>query len=53
MNEKSEQKSKQASRYTEEFKKQIATLHDKGKPGKEIISEYGIGRSTLQKGIVN
>lgn len=53
MKEKTEQRSKQANRYTEEFKKQIISLHDSGKPGKEIISEYKIGRSTLQKWIAN
>ena len=36
MNEKNEQKSKKANRYTEEFKKQIVALHDNGKPSKEI-----------------
>lgn len=53
MNEKSGQRNKNANHYTEEFKKQIVSLHDNGKPGKEIISEYKIGRSTLQKWIAN
>jgi len=53
MNEKNEQKSKKANRYTEEFKKQIVALHDNGKPSKEIMMEYDLARSTLQKWVAN
>lgn len=53
MNERNGQKNKKANRYTEEFKRQIVALHDNGKPGKEILIEYGLGRSTLQKWISN
>lgn len=35
--------------YTDEFKKQIVQLHDSGKSSSEIISEYGIAKSTLHK----
>ncbi|MEG0835311.1 MAG: transposase [Christensenellaceae bacterium] len=35
--------------YTEEFKKQIVQLCNWGKSNSEIISEYGMAKSTLNK----
>lgn len=36
-------------RYTDEFKLQIVNLFNNGKPIKEIVAEYNIARSTVNK----
>lgn len=36
-------------RYTDEFKLQVVKLAESGKPLKEILSDYKISRSTLDK----
>lgn len=36
-------------KYTDEFKLQVVKLANTGKPSKEIIKEFGIARSTLDK----
>lgn len=41
--------SKKAKRYSEEFKKQIVELLKSGKSPSEIVSEYNIARSTVNK----
>ncbi len=41
--------SKKSKRYTDEFKKQIVELFNKGKNANEIVEEYKIARSTLNK----
>ena len=41
--------SNKSKRYTEEFKLQVVKLANRGKPSKEIIEEFGIARSTLEK----
>lgn len=35
--------------YTEDFKKQIVSLREAGKPISEIVKEYGIAKSTVSK----
>ena len=37
--------------YTEDFKKQIAALRKTGKTLIEITKEYGIAKSTINKGV--
>lgn len=41
--------SKRAKRYNDEFKKQIVGLVSNGKKINEIVSEYDIARSTINK----
>lgn len=41
--------SNRAKRYTEEFKKQIVELINNGKTPAEIVKEYNISRSTVNK----
>ena len=41
--------SNKSSRYTEEFKVQIASLINNGKSPNEVVKEYGIARSTIHK----
>ena len=38
-------------KYSEEFKKQMVTLYNSGKPPGEIISEYELSPSSLYKWI--
>lgn len=38
-----------SKRYTDEFKRQIITLVNNGKPAMEIAKEYDIARSTVSK----
>jgi len=45
--------SKKSIRYTDEFKKQIVSLINTGKPTKEVIDEYKISRSTIFKWVNN
>ena len=35
--------------FTEEFKRQIVELYNSGKPPREIMAEYDLGRSTLRR----
>ena len=35
----------------DEFKRQIVGLHDAGKPKREIMEEYGLGKSTVERWI--
>ena len=37
--------------FTEEFKRQIVSLHNAGKPVTEIVREYDIGQSTVNRWI--
>ena len=37
--------------FTDEFKRQIVGLHDAGKPRREIMEEYDLGKSTLERWI--
>ena len=37
--------------FTDEFKRQIVGLHDAGKPRREIMEEYDLGKSTLERRI--
>lgn len=41
--------SNKANRYTYEFKEQIVSLVNNGKPINEIINEYKVARSTVHK----
>ena len=41
--------SNKSKRYTEEFKKQIVSLVNNGKPALEVSKEYNIARSTVSK----
>lgn len=36
-------------KFTEEFRRQIARLYLAGKPGGELMAEYGLGSSTLSR----
>lgn len=45
--------SNKSKRYTDEFKHQIVSLSNNGKPMLEIAKEYGIARSTVHKWITN
>ena len=38
---------KKGTRYSEEFKKNIVTLHQNGKTYTQLISEYGISHSAI------
>lgn len=42
---------KRPRHFTEEFERQIAELHDGGKPPHEIVAERDLGRSTLRRWI--
>lgn len=37
--------------FTDEFKRQIVGLHDAGKPRREIMEGYDLGKSTLERWI--
>ena len=37
--------------FTDEFKRQIVGLHDAGKPRREIMEEYDLGKSTVERWI--
>lgn len=37
--------------FTDEFKRQIVGLHDAGKPKPEIMEEYDLGKSTVERWI--
>ena len=37
--------------FTDEFKRQIVELYNSGKPPREIMAEYDLGRSTLRRWI--
>ncbi|WIF95228.1 helix-turn-helix domain-containing protein [Caminicella sporogenes] len=41
--------SNRSKRYTEEFKKQIVGLIESGKSPTEIVKEYNVARSTVNK----
>lgn len=43
--------SNKSKRYTDEFKKQIVKLHNSGKSIQELVAEYKIARSTVNKWI--
>lgn len=35
--------------FTDEFKRQIVGLHDAGKPKREAMEEYDLGKSTIER----
>lgn len=35
--------------FTDEFKRQIVDLHNAGKPKREAMDEYGLGKSTAER----
>lgn len=35
--------------FTDEFKRQIVGLHNAGKPRREAMGEYGLGKSTVER----
>lgn len=35
--------------FTDEFKRQIVDLYNAGKPKREIMGEYGLGKSTVER----
>ena len=35
--------------FTDEFKRQIVGLHNAGKPNREAMDEYGLGKSTVER----
>lgn len=35
--------------FTDEFKRQVVGLHDAGKPKREIMEEYDLGKSTVER----
>lgn len=35
--------------FTDEFKRQIVDLHNAGKPKREAMDEYGLGKSTVER----
>ena len=37
--------------FTDEFKRQIVDLHNAGKPKREIMDEYDLGKSTVERWI--
>ena len=35
--------------FTDDFKRQVVGLHDAGKPKREIMEEYDLGKSTVER----